>query len=145
MHYDISYENLPREEADAKALADIVEYLGQKKFDEITTWLSKAPFTTVNFVLSFLGIQGYPFHAYCRKYHLAAYREWMAGDDDPVPTDEQGFPRRGMHILIFFNPSTAQWEAVGPFPSRAAASAALTDQWYSDYDPKVSILSSPAE
>jgi hypothetical protein len=43
--------------------------------------------------LGFAGISGRPFHAFCRRYCLNKYREWMASNDggSPVQTDEEGF------------------------------------------------------
>lgn len=80
-------------EQDEKAIADIREYCSQKQWDALMQLVGH-PDTTVqhiNFALGLAGISGRPFHAFCRKYLLDKYREWMANGDDAVQTDEHGF------------------------------------------------------
>jgi hypothetical protein len=91
-HYDVSYKGMDREEADRKALNDIAEYLGGvDKFVEIVEACKGETIQRINLWFAMGGISGYPFHAFCRKYHLAAYREWMHAEPDPVLTDENGY------------------------------------------------------
>jgi hypothetical protein len=91
-HYNTSYKELSRSEADEKAIQDIIDWLGQEKFDKIVEHLKDQPINTVNFALSFAGVSGYPFHSFCRKYMLDRYRAWMAEEPDPIATDENGYP-----------------------------------------------------
>lgn len=96
-HYDTSYKHLPRKEADEKALEDIKEYLGEEIYNnfvkEIEAGIATGDVTakTINMYFGFAGISGYPYHAFCRKYCLASYREWMHSGKDPVQTDENGY------------------------------------------------------
>lgn len=85
------YEGSP-EERDAKAIEDIRSWLGQESWDTLMQLVGN-PETTIpqlNFALSFAGVSGYPFHAFCRKYCLQPYREWMAAGEDSIQTDERG-------------------------------------------------------
>ena|SRR5687768_3837839 len=96
MHYYLDYTKLPNKEADEKALKDIREYLSQDQWDCLMQLVGNpaTPINTINFCLGFTGVSGYPFHAFCRKYMLDKYREWMAtpqGDEPGIETDEHGF------------------------------------------------------
>lgn len=73
MHYTVDYSGLSEQKKQDKAIADIIAYLGQDKFDAITVELKKyiadgAQLVHVQFQLSFVGIQGYPvtaWYEYC--------------------------------------------------------------------------------
>lgn len=105
MHYETSYKNLPREEADEKAIQDIMDYLGTEKTSlfgdlvQLATYIEldkeiegrKQTIQSLNMTFGFGGISGYPFHAFCRRYCLSKYRAWMADGSDSISTDEQGF------------------------------------------------------
>ena len=102
MHYERSYKDLSREKADEKAIADIMEYLGIERahvFGDLVAYavvLEQIPDTkfkvqSLNMMMGMAGISGYPFHAFCRRYCLSKYREWMAAEPNPWSTDEQGF------------------------------------------------------
>lgn len=104
-HYDVIYDtkNKSREELDAKAIDDIKEYLGRDKdgaerfqilldcANEVNQ--GKMTVQQLNFTFGFAGIQGRPFHAFCRKYLLEKYKEWLRSPSggEPVEPDEQGF------------------------------------------------------
>lgn len=111
-HYNIDYSTLQmsEKEKDEKAIQDILEYLGMEKaalFGDIVQLaccieheilclsndgqLRKQTIQGLNMTLGFAGISGRPFHAFCRRYCLSKYREWMASGSDPVQTDEEGF------------------------------------------------------
>ena len=95
MTYEISYENIAdRKERDEKAIQDIKDYLSPELWD-IMMELIEGPHTIkdINMSLAFAGVSGYPFHAFCRKYSLEKYREWMQSPNggEPVIVDEQGF------------------------------------------------------
>lgn len=92
-HYNTDYKGLPRGEADKKAIQDIRDYLSQEQWDCFMQGVGDPKMTIkgLNFAFGFVGVQGYPFHAFCRKYVLDKYRAWMASGDDPVQTDAQGF------------------------------------------------------
>jgi len=108
MTYDVSYRHLSREKADENAIKDIKEYLTPEAWDILMQGVGN-PNTTIDHVnMSFglAGVQGYPFHAFCRKYLLKKYREWMHSGDDAVMTDEQGYslekpePRPNVHAIV---------------------------------------------
>jgi hypothetical protein len=68
MHYEINYDGLDPIEKHKKAIADVIEYTGQERFDRIISALrTKYPEPPVlehlELVLSFAGIQGYPVKA----------------------------------------------------------------------------------
>jgi hypothetical protein len=98
MHTNISYKDLGRDEADAKAIADIEEYCGAK-FYEVLLAETKVvedigtgeAFQQLNIAMAFAGIKGFPIHAWGRRKCLKAYRAWMADGEDGVETDEAGY------------------------------------------------------
>lgn len=99
--YEIQYKHLGREEADAKAIEDIKDWMGRDEkgaerfliLVEVANEIlqGKSPFGSLNMTMGFVGIQGFPFHAFARKYCLEPYREWMMDDSDPVMVDEKGY------------------------------------------------------
>jgi len=93
----ISYMQGTREERDEQALKDIRGYLSDKQWDALMDCVKRgAKVPELNFYLSFMGIEGYPVHAFLRKYRLAEFRAWMHEDNLDhglsIMTDEQGFP-----------------------------------------------------
>jgi hypothetical protein len=111
-HYEKKYTSSDRKADDEQAIQDIVEYLGMKRiplFGDLVQLavcveheilckgrdgeLHKQTIEGLNMTLGFAGISGRPFHAFCRRYCLNKYREWMASNDggSPVQTDEEGF------------------------------------------------------
>lgn len=96
-HYEISYVDMPPVIADEHALKDIQEYLTPKQWDaalELAAEVAagRTEFGAVRMGFTIVGVSGYPFHAFCRKYCLEAYREWMHAGPNAVMTDSQGFP-----------------------------------------------------
>lgn len=112
MKTEISYKGLDRKRADEKAIQDIAGYLGDERvalFGDLVAYATcieheiemlgqdgkphKQTMQGLNMTFGFAGISGYPFHAFCRRYCLSAYRTWMASSSDgqPVETDEEGF------------------------------------------------------
>lgn len=95
MSMKIDYSNYTRrEEADLAAIHDMRNYLGDEKFGLLVR-VTKEPGLTIgklSFLMEFAGVSGYPSHAFCRRYCLDLYREWMHSGDDAVPTDSKGFP-----------------------------------------------------
>ena len=98
MHYDISYKGIEdRYERDAKAIRDIENYLNSpEKFQILLDLASEVdnghtPIKGLNIAFGFAGIQGYPFHAFCRKFCLKPYIEWMTSGADAVQVDREGF------------------------------------------------------
>lgn len=92
-HYDVSYKGMSRAEADTKAIKDIQEYLTPKQW-EIFMGMVANPDTTIhtlNMSFGFVGVSGYPFHAFCRKYMFDKYVEWMTTGEDAVKLDAEGF------------------------------------------------------
>jgi len=70
MHYDIDYSGLSEKQAKAKALRDIKEYLGTRRFNKIEADLkASAPIKRASFVfmLGFAGIQGFPAHVWYER------------------------------------------------------------------------------
>lgn len=89
--YDRHYSGSPRE-MDDTAIADMREYLEPQQWNALVK-LASLPETTinhVNFAMAFAGVSGRPFHAFCRRYMLERYREWMASEPDPIETDDEG-------------------------------------------------------
>lgn len=69
-HYDIKYDTSDRDAADAKAIQDVEEWLGDR-FEEVMKKMSEADGATpreVRLAMSFAGIQGYPVGAVIRTY-----------------------------------------------------------------------------
>ena len=87
MGYEINYGQAK----DARAIKDLLDYVGQDKFNRLCVLAGKGDVNVLNFGMSFAGVSGLPFHAFARKYCLEAYRAWMNDGADPVMTDEQGF------------------------------------------------------
>lgn len=97
MAHEVSYKGLPRWQADDKAIDDLRHYVGEKTFkvlrEEADQCTTVKHLREINAAMAFAaGVQGYPFHAFARRYMLTAYREWMHTGDDAQQTDEHGFP-----------------------------------------------------
>ncbi len=90
-HYTMDYTALKRHAADVKAIDDIREYLSAKQWGVVMELVNDPACTVphLNLAMGFAGVQGFPFHAFCRKFKLANYREWLGTEN---PTDEEGFP-----------------------------------------------------
>jgi len=73
MHYNVNYEGLDEISKYNKAIADIKDYLGDAKFDQITKEFMRfdqkdMPLEKFECYISLAGIQGYPVKAlynYC--------------------------------------------------------------------------------
>lgn len=96
MGYSISYAHPSREEADEQATKDIQEYISSEGWDALQQAVGQVnagvlSIQALDQLMGFAGVRGFPFHAFCRKYCLKAYREWMGSGDDAVQTDEKGF------------------------------------------------------
>lgn len=105
-HYNRHYDSPDREANDSQAIADIQEYLNSRQWATLMTMVGQAtpaqcaeteltnehaPIETIRWALDFTGVRGYPVAAFCRRYALQRYREWMASGDDAVQTDAEGF------------------------------------------------------
>lgn len=96
---DYGREAKTREERDEAALRDIQEYCSERQWGALMEMARQVRegLLTIDHIdrgMGIAGIGGYPFHAFCRKYCLEAYRTWMHtpdGDLRAVQTDEQGF------------------------------------------------------
>jgi hypothetical protein len=94
---EIDYKGLPRYVADDKAIDDIKNYChGSKAWEILREEADRAKsakdWKEIYIAMNLAGIEGYPAHAFGRRYCLTAYREWMhSKDEQPVTTDEQGF------------------------------------------------------
>lgn len=84
-HYDIHYSGNNTPEDKVRAIKDIKDYIGKKKFEEITEAYRKdkpQPFKNFCFqVAVFVGVQGYPAkvwfeHIYQRDATEAEIKEW---------------------------------------------------------------------
>lgn len=93
-HYTRDYTSLSREQADEQAIADMQDYLSDRQWNALIEMATSPEYTLqqIQFGFTITGVRGYPCSAFLRKYRLAEYREWMHGGDDPVMTDEAGFP-----------------------------------------------------
>ena len=99
MGHEIHYkmERVNPKEVDAQAVADMKEYLGDERFG-ILVGLSAIAKTAedvqqLNYWCGFAGVEGRPFHAFCRTYCLEAYKAWCRSNvaGEPVDPDEDGF------------------------------------------------------
>lgn len=100
-HYTMDYSDLPREQADAKAIADTRDYLGPEMWAKIEDILLHGPDTYYQIRTALwlvAGVQGLPLAAIGRRYRLEEYREWMQEGEDGVETDEQGFALRRREV-----------------------------------------------
>ena len=97
MSNTVDYSKLAdtRETRDLVALDDLSAWMGERRMGillaEATKAVTAAHVARLNMVMSFAGVTGLPFHAFCRANCLEAYRGWMADGDDGVPTDAAGF------------------------------------------------------
>ena len=90
-HYTVSFAG--KNDPDRAALIETVRYLGQTRFKLLVRLAKTAKaFRAVDFHLCFTGVQGYPNHAFGRRYCLDLYRAWMHEEPNPVLTNEKGFP-----------------------------------------------------
>lgn len=99
-HYNRHYVAGSKTEAelDADAIRDIKEYCNEKQWDLLVqasgqVLCGEITIDQLNFCFGIAGIEGRPFHAFCRKYCLEQYREWMRQPDQKGPhyTDKDGF------------------------------------------------------
>lgn len=91
-HYEISYADISdRHLKDGLALCDIMDYVGQEKFDLLRELANTLDCLGMNFAMSFAGVSGHPFHAFCRTFMFDKYIAWMADPKDPVVVDSEGF------------------------------------------------------
>lgn len=103
MTYTIHYIGEDRKAEDEKALADLIEYIGQERYDALLAACQEESDLAeenparyvqyINYAMSMNGISGRPFFAFCRKHFLSQFREWchssMGGG--AKQTDEDGF------------------------------------------------------
>lgn len=88
---------MPRWQADDRALDDLKEWLTDKNWqifrEEAEKVTDAQGWITINNSFGFIGVQGYPVHAFGRRYCLIGYRDWMHSETDggPIETDAQGF------------------------------------------------------
>lgn len=78
-HYEIDYSTMPEgAEKDAKAVADIREYLGAKPWLALMELAAKETTTiqTLHLNLSFCGVQGFPVSAFLRTYRANSFQAW---------------------------------------------------------------------
>jgi len=85
-HYTVKYGDLEGIPKQAKALADIVDYLGWEKFTELSGVLAeenpRLTLKQLRMALSFAGVQGYPVRAwYAHIYGQAALAEQTKAED----------------------------------------------------------------
>lgn len=62
-----------------------------KASDEGTNELAIEAIDELNMAIMIGGVSGLPYHAFCRKHCLTAYRLWMHDGADAVLTNEEGF------------------------------------------------------
>jgi hypothetical protein len=97
-HYTVHYTGT-NAEIDARAIKDVVGYLGDERFQVLIEAFHDPERTimSLNFLCGFAGIQDRPFFALARKYRLADFREWMHSGPDSIQTDESGYPVTDIH------------------------------------------------
>lgn len=99
MHTTVHYTEGTREEKDARAICDIQEYLDNEAKFQLLVDLAQeidgneCTVQQLNRAMGIAGISGRPFHAFCRKYCLEQYINWLRSDvgGEPVECDAQGF------------------------------------------------------
>ena len=65
MHTEIDYSKLDGEAKQAKALADVKDWMGEGRFEAVNKELSKVrDFDRFEFYASLAGVQGYPVRAW---------------------------------------------------------------------------------
>jgi hypothetical protein len=84
MHTYIKYDAEDPAANDAKALKDIKEFLGTRRW-KVVVGAAKASSTAahvqhLNIAFGFAGITGFPFYAFCRKYCPEALALWYEHD-----------------------------------------------------------------
>lgn len=98
-HRDVNYGK-DSKESDARAILDIKAYVGAAsetweillvEAGKVETTGTNEAFNDLQLAMSFCGIQGYPVHAFGRKYCPKAYRAWMKVGD--IELDDDGFPQ----------------------------------------------------
>jgi hypothetical protein len=97
-HYDVDYSKIQDPvEKDAKAIQDIVDYLGKEMTAELLKEAAKCTTAdhvqTMNWTFGFAGITGLPFHAAMRCSCREAYKLWCRSDQGghPIEVDELGY------------------------------------------------------
>ncbi len=93
MKSTVSYADLPTSELkDSAARVDMMGWLSPTQWAALRDIADVAKdFTYVACCLEFMGVSGYPVHAFGRAYALRQYRAWMHADG--IRTDAQGFAR----------------------------------------------------
>lgn len=117
-HYNTAYVEGSREQKDEQAIKDMIDYIGTTPekiilFAQLAVLancieyeipcqandgsLRKQTIQGLNMTFGFAGISGRPFHAFCRKFCVRKYREWLSSTSggDPVVSDEQGYWAEG--------------------------------------------------
>lgn len=88
-------------ESDVRAISDIKAYVGHAsesweillvEAGKVEALGTNEAFNDLQLAMSFMGIGGYPVHAFGRKYCRTAYKAWMAAGN--VKIDEDCFPVR---------------------------------------------------
>jgi len=91
MGYTINYSELDLTDAekDERAIADMKEYLGEKRWELLHGLLvsevneGKVSIGDVILSLSLVGVQGFPVHAFLRTYCTEAYNKNQSKPDAP--------------------------------------------------------------
>jgi hypothetical protein len=81
MGYQISYKDA--ENADDKAIEDLKDYLGPRRWAMIEGLSQEEgmTFEQINIALGFAGVQGTPVTAFGRKYMPESYRQWAEEEE----------------------------------------------------------------
>lgn len=98
MAIEVNYKDLDPKDADEMALEDLKAHIGESDYSSLVEMvhmrrenMDHGIIDSINITLGFWhGVTGMPFYAFCRKYALKEYREWMHSDPNPVMTDENG-------------------------------------------------------
>lgn len=78
MKATVKYSEDSVEANDAKALKDIRDYLSKKQWDTIMSSVNDPTVScrTLDMLLHFCGVQGYPIFAFMRLYRANEYQAW---------------------------------------------------------------------
>ena len=72
MNYDIKYSDLDDKAANRKAIIDVLQWLGPKRFKLLVKCAKELDLLSLDFSMSLAGISGFPVFAMYRRYHTSS-------------------------------------------------------------------------
>jgi|21_taG_2_1085346.scaffolds.fasta_scaffold18772_5 hypothetical protein len=71
MHHNISYTDLDDKVANRKAVIDVLQWLGPKRFKILAKCVNEMDLSSLDLSMSLAGISGFPVLAMFRRYHTS--------------------------------------------------------------------------